>query len=458
MLIADDGRTATAIETLAPQQLPAWLERRDATTRAWVAAAGFRAAANETVRIPDADGGPGTVLAGLGEHAALDSLGALPMALPEGDYRLAGADGESENGLDRETAARLALGWGLGGYQFTDYKSPKRAPARLLLPPELHPVRDEADAVALCRDIVNTPTEDMLPHHLEAAARKLAAEHDAAFESTVGDALTRHGFHAIHAVGRASASPPRLIDLRWGDAAAPKITLVGKGVCFDSGGLDLKPAAGMRLMKKDLGGAAHVLGLAKLIMARRLPVRLRVLVPAVENAVSANAYRPGDVLRTYRGLTVEVGNTDAEGRLILADALALAADEKPAALIDFATLTGAARTALGTELPALFSNSDDIARGIAKAADAAQDPVWRMPLHAPYRRLLDSDIADLSNIPSVPYAGAIAAALFLERFVDGVPWAHFDVMAWNLATRPAHPVGGEAMGLRAVYGYIAGRV
>lgn len=465
MLIADDGRPATAIEILSREHLPAWLERQDAATRAWVAAAGFQAAANETARLPDAEGGPGTVLAGLGERAAFDSLGALPLALPEGDYRLVGANGAGGNGngsagggngIDAETAARLALGWGLGGYQFAAYKTPKRAPARLLLPPALHPVRDEVDAVALCRDIVNTPTEDMLPHHLEAAAFKLAMEYDAAFECTAGDDLTRRGFHAIHAVGRASASPPRLIDLRWGDGKAPKITLVGKGVCFDSGGLDLKPAAGMRLMKKDLGGAAHVLGLARLVMARRLPVCLRVLVPAVENAVSANAYRPGDVLRTYRGLTVEIENTDAEGRLILADALALAADDRPDALIDFATLTGAARTALGTQLPALFSNCDDVARGIAEAADAAQDPVWRMPLHAPYRRLLDSDIADLSNCPSAPYAGAIAAALFLERFVDGVPWAHFDVMAWNLAARPAHPAGGEAMGLRAVYGYIAG--
>ena len=444
-MILDDGRDATRIDVVAKPDLPTWRQAQDEQTLAWLDAAGFQADANEAVRVPCSDGRPGHVVAGLGEQANLDSLGALPFRLPAGDYRLAHA----------AHAQQLALGWGLGAYRFDAYKPPSREPARLLVADQA--VLDELAAVALCRDLVNTPAGDMLPHHLEAAARQLACRHGADIEVTTGDALLDRGFETIHAVGRASASAPRLIDMRWGEASHPQVTLVGKGVCFDSGGLNLKPASNMRLMKKDMGGAAHVLGLAALVMTRRLPVALRVLVPAVENAVSANAYRPGDVIRTYRGITVEIHNTDAEGRLVLADALALAAEEKPTLLIDFATLTGAARTALGTELPAMFVNRDDLAAGVAAAGDAAQDPVWRMPLFAPYQRLLESKVADLTNAPSTPYAGAIAAALFLERFAGEGAWAHFDIMAWNLKTRPAHPEGGEAMGLRAVYGYLAER-
>ena len=363
MIVVDDGREATTLEVVSKPRLSDWLSAQPPQVREWAAASRFEAGANQTVRLPAADGVPGKVVAGIGSAAAITSLGGLAMTLPAGDYRLTGAD-------DNE-AYPLALGWGLGGYRFNAYKAPAREPARLLVPPAMATVGDELAAVNLCRDLINTPTSDMLPHDLEGAARKLALEHDAALEVTVGDALLRAGYRTIHTVGRASASPPRLIDLRWGEPAHPKVTLVGKGVCFDSGGLNLKPAGNMRLMKKDMGGAAHVLGLAKLVMARALPVRLRVLVPAVENAVSANAYRPGDIIRTYHGLTVEIDNTDAEGRLILADALAAAVEEKPAALIDFATLTGAARSALGTDLPAMFANDDEVAAGIRRAPIAS---------------------------------------------------------------------------------------
>ena len=444
-MMPDDGRDATLIEVVAKPELAAWRQAQDEQTRAWLDAARFQANAGEAVRVAQADGKPGRVIAGLGDQANLESLGALPFRLAAGDYRLA----------PTAYARQLALGWGLGAYRFGAYKRPDRDPAQLLVADQA--VHDELAAVSLCRDLINTPASDMLPHHLEAAARQLAQRNGAAIDVTTGDALLRRGFETIHAVGRASASMPRLIDMRWGEASHPKVTLVGKGVCFDSGGLNLKPASNMRLMKKDMGGAAHVLGLAQLVMTRRLPVALRVLVPAVENAVSANAYRPGDVIHTYQGITVEIDNTDAEGRLVLADALALAAEEEPVLVVDFATLTGAARTALGTELPAMFTNRDELAAGIAAAGAKAEDPVWRLPLFAPYRRLLKSKVADLVNAPSAPYAGAIAAALFLERFAGKGAWVHFDIMAWNLTTRAAHPEGGEAMGLRAVYGYLAER-
>lgn len=449
MIVVDDGRDATDLEAVSTTGLATWCESQPASVPDWLTACDFDATSNQVVRLPGIDGLPGKVVAGIGERATLASFGQLALTMPEGDYRLLG--------VDDDAAYTLALGWGLGGYRFANYRPAKREPARLVVPPRVEPVGDELAAVGLCRDLINTPASDMLPHNLESAARKLAIDHGADIEVTTGQALLRAGYRTIHAVGQASASAPRLIDLRWGDPAGEKVTLVGKGVCFDSGGLNLKPASNMRLMKKDMGGAAHVLGLAKLVMSRDLPVRLRVLVPAVENAVSANAYRPGDVIRTYQGLTVEIDNTDAEGRLVLADALAVAAEEKPAVIVDYATLTGAARSALGTELPAMFANDDDLAAGIQAAAGRVDDAVWRMPLFGPYRRMLDSKVADLVNSPASPYAGAITAALFLEHFVGDTPWVHFDIMAWNLARRPARPEGGEAMGLRAVYDYLARR-
>ena len=450
-LVEDDGRRATPVVVVAQPGFNAWRSRQGALAQAWLRRTGFNAAAGELGWLPGDDGEPAQVVAGLGEAANIESLGSAARQLPPGDYRLAA-------GTAPAPARRLALGWGLGAYRFAAYRAPPKAAATLLVPPRDSAVLDELRAVCYCRDLINTPAADMLPAQLEAAARQLAAAHGAEFQAVTGPALLERGFNAIHAVGRASKDPPRLIDLRWGDQRHPKVTLVGKGVCFDSGGLDIKPASNMRLMKKDMGGAAHVLALAMLVLRRGLPVRLRVLVPAVENAIAGNAYHPGDVLRTYKGLTVEVENTDAEGRLVLADTIALAAEECPALLVDFATLTGAARTALGTDLPAMFATDDDIAAAVARHGAEVEDPVWRMPLFAPYRRMLDTEVADLRSAPTNPaYAGAIAAALFLERFTADVPWLHFDIMAWNLTTRPAHPIGGEAMGLRALNAYLQAR-
>ncbi|MFM8355107.1 MAG: leucyl aminopeptidase family protein, partial [Gammaproteobacteria bacterium] len=314
-----------------------------------------------------------------------------------------------------------------------------------------------AFATGLARDLINTPAADLQPGHLAAEAEALADTHGAPCSVLTGDELLDANFNTIHAVGRAAYDEPRLIDFSWGDPAHPLVVLVGKGVCFDSGGLDIKPPNGMRTMKKDMGGAAITLGLAHLVMAAGLPVRLRVLIPAVENAIDGNAFRPGDVIATWKGLTVEIDNTDAEGRLILCDALALAAADKPALIVDFATLTGAARSAVGTELAAMFCNDDSIASAISAAGERVDDPVWRMPLHEPYAAMLESKIADLVNSASSPYAGAITAALFLERFVDHCPWVHFDVMAWNVRNRPGRPEGGEAMGMRAVFEFLRER-
>ena len=450
MLIQDSGQTATPIRLVAPDGLDSWRQSLPKTAQAWLDRAGFTGRSGQFAWLPGTDGQPEAVVVGTGDGAGLATLGDLAHQLAEGEYRL---DADIEPELRRS----LLLGWGLGAYRFERYKKADRVPARLLLPPEDAGVLHELEAVNLCRDLVNTPAGDMLPHDLEREARALAESSGATIDVTTGEDLLARNFRVIHAVGRASVSAPRLIDLRWGDPGHPKVTLVGKGVCFDSGGLDLKTASGMRLMKKDMGGAAHVLGLSRLVAARRLPISLRVLVPAVENAVAGNAYRPGDVLRAYDGTTIEVDNTDAEGRLILCDALGLAREEDPELIVDFATLTGAARVALGTELPAMFATEDALANGIAAAGARAEDPVWRMPLHDPYRKSLESKIADLVNVPDLPFGGAVTAALFLEHFVGDTPWVHFDIMAWNQRARPAHPVGGEAMGLRAVYGYLEER-
>jgi leucyl aminopeptidase len=315
-----------------------------------------------------------------------------------------------------------------------------------------------AAAVFLARDLANTPAGDLGPEELAGEAMRVAKAAGARHRVIVGDDLLAENYPTIHAVGRASTRAPRLVDIVWGDEAAPKVTLVGKGVCFDTGGLDLKTASGMRLMKKDMGGAAIVLGLAQAIMDTGLPVRLRVLLPCVENAVSGNAMRPLDIVRTRKGLTVEVGNTDAEGRLILCDALAEASTENPELLIDMATLTGAARVALGPELAALFCNDQALAKGLLAAAVAEEDPMWRMPLWRPYRKMIDSKVADINNVSESTHAGAITAALYLQEFVDpGIPWAHLDVMAWNPQSRPGRPEGAEATALRALYAHIAQR-
>ncbi len=442
------------IDLVARTGLDEWLEGQPEAIRRWVRASGFEARPHTHCLVPDTRHELDSVLVGVDDRADPWCCAALPAALPARRYRLR-ADPEP---AERE---RLAVGWGLGAYRFDRYRERKDERERAIL------VTDRGtalradrliEAIALVRDLINTPAGDLLPGDLFDAARALADRFGAECSCISGDALVANGYPAIHAVGRASADPPRLIDLRWGDPAAPRVTLAGKGVCFDSGGLDLKPASGMRLMKKDMGGAAHALGLARLAMSAALPIRLRVLVPAVENAVAGNAYRPGDVLATRAGITVEVDNTDAEGRIVLCDALTEAASEKPDVIIDFATLTGAARIALGPDLPALFSNDDNLARGLARHAEGVRDPLWRLPLHRPYDGLLESRIADTANAASSSHAGAITAALFLRRFVpDEVSWAHFDLMAWNARARPGRPIGGEAMAFRATWAWLEER-
>ncbi len=436
---------------LDPDGLSDWRRTQGATVEAWIEASGFTAEPGSLCLVPGGDGGLAHVLFGVDDAGLLGGWGGLPSRLPEGVYRV-------ESAAEPETAA---LGWALGSYRFNRYKAKEsKALPRLAWPDGCDRARVErlTRAVFLVRDLINTPANAMGPAELAAAAREVAAEGGAEFSEIVGDALLDAGYPAIHAVGRGSPRAPHLIDIRWGDPEAPRVTLVGKGVCFDTGGLDLKPVAAMKLMKKDMGGSAHVLGLGAAIMAAGLPVRLRILIPAVENSVSGEAMRPHDVIQTRKGLTAEVANTDAEGRLVLADALTEAASEKPELILDWATLTGAARVALGPDLPALFANDDRLADDMLRHGRAVDDQVWRLPLFKPYRKMIDGKVADLNNAPDSPYAGAITAALFLQEFVEeGVPWAHLDVMAWNTDTRPGRPEGGEAMGLRAAYAMLEER-
>lgn len=428
-------------------------KERSKFVKQWADAAGFSAKPGQYLLVPNKDGGLWGVLLGVNVDEVLWQIARLPTVLPRGKYSLGDCSSPEE-------ANALCLGWGLGGYQFDRYKKSKRPEAALVWPSGVDKARITAfvEAAALGRDLINTPAEDMGPDGLAAAAKAVASAGGATYRELVGKALLEHNYPSIHAVGRAASRPPRLLDLTWGDPNAEKVTLVGKGVCFDSGGLDIKPAEAMKLMKKDMGGAACVLAIAKAVMHLQLPIRLRVLIPAVENSISADAFRPLDVLNTRKGLTVEVGNTDAEGRLILSDALTEADSEKPALIIDMATLTGAARVALGTELPALFSSSDEVANDLLSTGLREQDPLWRLPLHKPYRRLLESKVADLSNISAGPYAGAITAALFLQEFVSAkTPWVHIDTMAFNLEALPGRPYGGEVLAMRAVVGYLEQR-
>ena len=449
-----DARTVP-IAPVETDALAAWLRRQDAALRAWVASSGFRAQPGEASLVAGPDGKLVRVLVGVGAGNAFAAFAGLPAKLPAGSYRIEGR-------IASRRGYEAALGWALAQYRFDRYKSAAKPPApRLLVWPETcdrAAVTRAAEATHLVRDLINIPTEDLGPAELAEAARRLARRHGARMRTIVGDALLARNYPTIHAVGRASANSPRLVDLAWGRAGGPKVTLVGKGVCFDTGGLDLKPAQGMLRMKKDMGGAAHVLGLAHMIMAARLPVRLRVLIPAVENSVSGNAIRPLDVVRTRKGITVEIGNTDAEGRLILCDALAEADRERPALIVDYATLTGAARVALGPDLPALFANDDDWAEAALRAGARENDPMWRMPLWKPYRARLDSKVADLNNVSEGTHAGAITAALYLNEFVSPTtPWLHIDLMAWNERDTPGRPTGGEAQAMRAIYALIAER-
>jgi leucyl aminopeptidase len=450
-LIDPPADGATPIRVVTKAELADWRATQPAPVGRWLDASGFRAENDATALVPDAEGGVATVLVGRKADAPdLWRLAGLPARLPDGVYRLeAGAE-----------PAAAALGWALGCYRFTRYKEAKKPLPSLVWPEGIDraAVTRTAAAIRVARDLINTPAEDLGPSALAAAAREIAEGAGATFSVIAGDALLEANYPAIHAVGRAAADPPRLIDLVWGEADAPKVTLVGKGVCFDSGGLGIKSASQMKLMKKDMGGAATVLGLAQLVMAAGLPVRLRVLVPAVENAIAGNAYRPMDVVRTRKGLTVEIGHTDAEGRVILADALAEAASEQPAVLLDFATLTGAARVALGPELPALFSDDDALADDLLAHARAVDDPLWRLPLWPGYRKLIDGQTADITNSADSPFGGAITAALFLKAFVgDKAGWAHVDTYGWNQTARPGRPKGGEPLGLRAAFAMLEAR-
>jgi leucyl aminopeptidase len=451
--LVSDGRNAIPVTPVAAEDLAGRAAQLDEPGRRWINAIGFTADPGKVALLPDAAGTLARVLVGKTPGEWLWALAGLPDSLPEASYRI-----DPEPGA--EAATLMALGWALACYRFTRYKAPPRSAAKLVWPKAADRgfVERLARGIGLARDLVNTPAEHMGPAELAEAAEELAGRQGARCRVIVGEALLAENYPMIHAVGRASARPPRLIDLVWGDAAAPKLTLVGKGVCFDSGGLDLKTAGSMRLMKKDMGGAATLLGLAGAIMEARLPLRLRLLVPAVENAVSANAIRPLDVVRTRKGITVEIGNTDAEGRLILGDALTEADSEKPALLIDVATLTGAARAALGPELPALFTNDETLAAALLRSAEAVGDPLWRLPLWKPYRKMLSSPVADINNVSESAFAGAITAALYLAEFVGPeTPWAHIDTYAWNQSSRPGRPEGGEALGLRALYRLVESR-
>ena len=409
----------------------------------------FQGEVAQHVLVHDADGQLNKVYIGVGENKQVEAMAYAATVVPGGQFY------QSSQSLSLQAQSV----WSLAQYRFDRYKKTTREPARLLVESNLlDSVLIEANMVFFIRDLINTPTNDLGPEQLGEITKQLAETYGAQFNAWVGDELLKANFPAIHAVGRASVSAPRLLSLKWGNSAHPHITLVGKGVCFDSGGLDIKPANAMRLMKKDMGGAAQVLGLAQWIMAKSLPVYLSVYIPAVENAVGGDAFRPGDILTMRNGLTVEIDNTDAEGRLVLADALVKSCEEPLDLLIDFATLTGAARIAVGTEISAMFTPNDELAASIQNVAQSVNDPVWRLPLFEGYQSMLDSSIADIQNASPSSYAGAIVAGLFLQRFVaPQIPWIHFDVMAWNVSNKPGKPEGGEAMGVRAIAHYLLTR-
>lgn len=466
-LIRPDGTATLAPADHQGKSIPIWLVR-DAQglgniplgdgQKAWVEAQGFKGVARKHVLLPGEDGRIAGAILGFGpasDHDPMDrpelAAGVLPTILPPGLYHLEGALGDAE---------LAAVAWGLGAYRFRRYKAGngEGGAAQLKLPAGADRSRVTAilEGVWLGRDLINTPASDMGPQELEDAARELAALHGAEVSCVVGDDLLTKNFPMVHAVGRASPRPPRLIDIKWarqgGNPSAPRVTLVGKGICFDTGGLDIKPAAGMLLMKKDMGGAAAALALAHMVMASKLDVRLRVLIPAAENSVGGNSFRPGDVLTSRAGKTVEIGNTDAEGRLVLADALTLADEEKPDTLMSFATLTGAARVALGPELPPFYADDDAWAAEISVASNRVGDPVWRLPFWSGYEANLDSTVADMNNVSEGPFAGSVTAALFLRRFVKQAHrFAHFDIFGWRPAPKPLGPKGGEVQAARAMF-------
>lgn len=459
LISPSDDQRAIPLHVIEAQALDTWLEGRDAATRGWVAAMGFGAGLGETLCLPGPEGAVAAALVGWGTAAARArerfSLGGAGQRLPPGRYALEATAAP----LDPETEA---LGWLLAEYRFERYRARAAAehgregPAgerALVVPEGIDPqrVRLIAGAAYLAQDLINTPARDMGPEALEAAFLDLAARHDARTRIVRGPALLRENFPMIHAVGAAAAQAPRLLDMVWGREGAPKVTLVGKGVCFDTGGLNIKPASSMGLMKKDMGGGATALGLAAMIMGLGLDLRLRVLVPAVENSISAPAMRPGDILTSRKGLTVEVNNTDAEGRLVLADALALADEEAPALIVSLATLTGAARVALGPDVPPFFTDDEALAGDLTRAAQDVADPLWRLPFWTPYEGQIEPGVADLDNAPSGGMAGAITAALFLRRFVEQAPrYLHLDIYGWTPSARPGRPKGAAFQGARAI--------
>jgi len=446
---------AVPVHALYEKDLEAFLEGRQAFVKAFAELSEFKAKAGQALVVPDTEGGLDRVLFGLGASTDPMTFRGLPAKLPPGDFRIASAPAEMAPEL-------IALAFALGSYRFDRYKKKGGARPRLVTEEgvDLAEVRSLAHACALARDMVNTPPNDMGPLQIETIAREIAEQFGAGITVVTGEGLLEANYPAVHAVGRAAvpARAPRMIELSWGEPGHPLVALVGKGVVFDTGGLDIKPSAGMRNMKKDMGGAAHVLALARMIMAGKLPVRLAVLIPAVENAISGDAMRPGDILDSRKGLTIEVGNTDAEGRLILADALTRAAELEPALTLDLATLTGAARAALGPQLPPFYTDDETLAGQIEAAMATVSDPMWRMPLWKGYVDALDSDVADIKNDPDGwAQAGSVTAALFLQRFAPSGPWAHFDIFAWNPRNRPGWPSGGEVQAVRALYRMISDR-
>src|SRR5476651_2534581 len=450
----DRSSSSLPVQFVLQPRWRAWLKDQSAARRGWIESLGIAGHAGDLAILPGRDGKAAGAVLVLSAKPTLWDFGALGTKLPAGIWKL----GDTAPVSPTDAAAAI----GLGLWKFERYKARKSKPGpKFLWPAGADKVRATAmiEAISMARDLITTPSSDMGPAELAAAAQEMAKKFKAKISVIVGDDLLKKNYPTVHAVGRASTRAPRLIDLTWGNPSDPKVTLVGKGVCFDTGGLDLKPASGMLNMKKDMGGAATVMAVAAMVMACKLPVRLRLLVPAVENSVSGNAFRPLDVITTRAGITVEVGNTDAEGRLILCDALTEGASEKPTMMVDCATLTGAARVSLGPDLPALFCNDDTLANGLLETGVAISDPMWRMPLYKPYRSMYASKVADMNNVASSPFGGAIIAALYLQEFVpDSVPWAHFDMMAWNNTSRPGKPEGGEAQAARAIFTTIEKRV
>jgi len=445
---------AIPIRAIFERETGPTLDAAPPAAKAFAAISDFKGKAGQVLAVPGTDGALASVLFGLGDSEDPMAFRTLAAKLPAGTYRI-------DQAPKAMAAEQVALAFALGSYRFDRYKSHGAEKAKLVAEGcDVAEVRQVAHACALARDMVNTPANDMGPLQLETIAREIAEQHGATITVVTGDALLEANYPAVHAVGRAAVPErgPRMIEIAWGAADKPLVALVGKGVVFDTGGLDIKPSAGMRQMKKDMGGAAHALALARMVMAAKLPVRLAVLVPAVENAIAGDAMRPGDVLASRKGLSIEVGNTDAEGRLILADALTRAAELEPALTLDFATLTGAARIALGPQLPPFYTDDEGLAAAIEKHARAASDPLWRMPLWKGYVDALDSDVAEIKNDPDAwAQAGSVTAALFLQRFAPTGPWAHFDIFAWNPRNRPGWPAGAEAQTIRGLYAMLRER-